>query len=512
MLALTGAVMAVVFATQGWVAPAPTDSGQSTDVVTSGSASATIASITQPQAPADAPNVVVVLTDDMRADDLRYLPNVRRLLVDQGMTFTRAQSPHPLCCPARAEILSGQYEQNNGVHHNTGPYGGWQAFDPSSTIATWAQERGYATAIHGKHLNKFEGTTPDPGWNEFDILLEPVADYKDFRFFDGGRFRDDYVTTRLDERTVASIDSYAGRRPFMVFANHLAPHMWVPSSSKGDGDSETGGVLPPAAPEHKRALRNVKPRAFRSPSFNEKDISDKETLVRGRAKVNPERMRKLNRARLRALLSVDDAVAHLVAGLRSTDQLDNTYIVFTSDNGYALGEHRYEGKDKLSTEILSVPLVVRGPDVPAGTASRRIVSLVDLTATLVDLMGLTPTRTIDGASFADALRDPKSPGVRDTMLIQTGSKETGVRFPGFSYRGVLTQRYAYARRVNSGPGVGFLYDHHADPHELRNLIRSRRYEPVRRELERRYRLLADCAGMACNRDFGPLPRPLPSRG
>ena len=82
----------------------------------------------------------MVLTDDMRADDLRYLPHVRHLLVDRGMTFRQMQSPHPLCCPARAEILTGQYAQNNGVHHNSGPYGGWQAFDPSSTIATWAPD------------------------------------------------------------------------------------------------------------------------------------------------------------------------------------------------------------------------------------------------------------------------------------------------------------------------------------------------------------------------------------
>ena len=102
------------------------------------------------------PNVVMVLTDDMRKDDMRHMPHVRELLVDRGMTFRQAQSPHPLCCPARAEILSGQYAQNNGVHHNSGPYGGWQAFDPRSTIATWAQDEGYRTALHGKHLNHFE--------------------------------------------------------------------------------------------------------------------------------------------------------------------------------------------------------------------------------------------------------------------------------------------------------------------------------------------------------------------
>ena len=457
---------------------------------------------------ADAPNVVVFLTDDMRKDDLGYLPNVRKLLMKRGMTFTEAQSPHPLCCPARAELLSGQYAQNNGVHHNSGTYGGWESFDPSSTIATWAQDAGYATAIHGKHLNHFDADAPaDPGWTNFDILLEPATDYEDFTFFGGDSFSDDYVTTRLDERTVADIDTWAGRRPFMIFANHVAPHIWFPASEKGDGDNDRGGRLPPAEAAYAQALKGLEPRAFRAPSFNESDMRDKESIVSGRAKLAPRPLKRLNLARIRSLLSVDEAVAHTVAALERTGELDETYIVFTSDNGYALGEHRFTGKDRLSREILDVPLVVRGPGIPAGTRSSRAVSLVDLTATLAQLMALSPTQITDGEHFVPTLRDPSEPGFRDTMLIQTGAKDPDTRFPGWAYRGVLTQRYSYARRINNGPTAGFLYDRHKDPHELKNRLTSTRYQPVRRELERRYRLLADCSGTDCNRDFGPLPRP-----
>ena len=456
----------------------------------------------------DAPNVVVFVTDDMRKDDLSYLPHVRKLLVKQGMTFTEAQSPHPLCCPARAELLSGQYAQNNGVHHNSGAYGGWQAFDPSSTIATWAQDAGYATAVHGKHLNHFDqDASADPGWTHFDILLEPATDYEDFTFFGGDSYSDDYVTTRLDERTVADIDSWSGRRPFLIFANHVAPHIWFPASEKGDGDGDRGGRLPPAEAAYARALKGLKPKAFKAPSFNEADMRDKESIVSGRPKLAPRSLERLNRARIRSLLSVDKAVAHTVEALRRSYELDETYIVFTSDNGYALGEHRFTGKDRLSDEILDVPLVISGPGVAPGTRSSRLVSLVDLTATLTRLMSLSPTLTLDGESFARTLRDPSTPGFRDTMLIQTGAKEPGVRYPGWAYRGVLTQRYAYARRVNNGPTDGFLYDRHSDPYELNNLLTSKRYRAVRRELERRYQLLADCSGTECNRDFGPLPRP-----
>ncbi|WP_107764579.1 sulfatase family protein [Nocardioides terrigena] len=454
------------------------------------------------------PNVVMVLTDDMRKDDMRHMPHVRELLVDRGMTFRQAQSPHPLCCPARAEILSGQYAQNNGVHHNSGPYGGWQAFDPSSTIATWAQDEGYRTALHGKHLNHFErGSAADPGWTNFDILIEPATDYANFDFFGGTSYRNDYVTTRLDQRTVSDLERWAGPTPYLVMANHVAPHIWMPRSARGDGDGDRGGRPPKVAPEHKRALARLKPAAFKAPSFNEADMSDKEKGVRSRAKVSRREMSTLNLARIRSLLSVDDAVKHLVDTLRETGELDNTYIVFTSDNGYALGEHRFTGKDRLSDEILDVPLVVRGPGVPAGKKSDRLVSLVDLTATLTSLMDLSPDITLDGEDFSDTLLGGKATHRRDTMLIQTGGKATGVRDPGWTYRGVLTERYAYGRRVNDRLSDGFLYDRAQDPYELRNLIRSKRYAPVRRELERRLRALGDCAGNECNRHFGRTPKP-----
>lgn len=465
-------------------------------------------SATSRVAAADAPNVLVFLTDDMRKDDLSYLPNVRRLIADEGITFTQAQSPHPLCCPARAELMTGQYAQNNGVYHNSGAYGGWQAFDPSSTIATWAQDAGYATALHGKHLNHFDPDAPaDDGWTNFDILLEPTTDYENFTFYGGDTFTDDYVTTRLDERTVADIDSWAGRRPFMIWANHIAPHIWFPASEKGDGDGDRGGRLPPAESAYAQALPGLTPKAFGAKSFNEADMRDKEAIVRGRAKLDPRALKKLNLARIRSLLSVDEAVGNAVDALERGGELDNTYIVFTSDNGYALGEHRYTGKDRLSDEILDIPLVIRGPGIPPGTRSDRAVSLVDLTATIAQLMSLTPTLTVDGESFASTLRDPATPGVRDTMLIQTGAKDPSTRFPGWAYRGVLTRRYAYGRRINNGPTDGFLYDRQKDPYELKNLLSSVRYTGVRRELERRYRELADCAGSACNRDFGPLPKP-----
>src|SRR5687767_3076502 len=111
-----------------------------------------------PQTEDDRPNIVFVLTDDMRDDDLDHMPITRRLLAEQGMEFTDAISPHPLCCPARAQLATGQYAQNNGVQHNRGPFGGHSALDPGREASAWFRDAGYQTGFVGKYLNGY-----DPG-------------------------------------------------------------------------------------------------------------------------------------------------------------------------------------------------------------------------------------------------------------------------------------------------------------------------------------------------------------
>ena len=117
------------------------------------------------------PNVVFVLTDDMRDDDLDHMPITRRLLADEGMEFTDAISPHPLCCPARAQLATGQYAQNNGVQHNRGVHGGFEALDPTQEASSWFRDSGYATGFVGKFLNGYGPRDPRPaGWTRWDAL------------------------------------------------------------------------------------------------------------------------------------------------------------------------------------------------------------------------------------------------------------------------------------------------------------------------------------------------------
>ncbi|WP_232678153.1 sulfatase [Nocardioides sp. R-C-SC26] len=464
------------------------------------------------------PNIVLISADDMRADEIAYMPETRKLLGRGGLTFTEALTPHPLCCPARAEILTGQYAQNNGVRTNFPPQGGYRALDTSRSIATWLNDAGYNTAFVGKHLNsvRFRGK-PDPGWTLFDPTIHGYNDYIDFEQFNDGkpkRIKNTYYTdyvARASERYVKALSR--ARAPFFLWVSHFGPH------SRRDTDCADGGGCAKSNPVmSKRYLRTVantpKERArvqrratelMASPAFNEADISDKPKWLRHEP-VSRGYVSGLSRSRIGALWSVDRAVARVISSLRATDELANTYVVFITDNGYLLGEHRHVGKTMPYEEAVRTPMLVRGPGVKPGTSNGKVVTIVDLPATFLDIADTSADMKIDGTSLlgfwrGTSRRDPHRGGV----LIQAGPVrgQTGPR--GWYYRGIRTDRYTYARYFD---GWVELYDRALDPHQISSVARDPRYAAVRAELERRTAALSRCAGPAeCNRDFGAVPSP-----
>ncbi len=441
------------------------------------------------------PNIVFVMTDDMRDDDLRWMPHTRELLGDHGTEFTDAVSPHPLCCPARAQLVTGQYAQNNGVQHNAGPFGGFQALDPSQEISTWFQDSGYQTGFVGKFLNGYSNLGEQPaGWDRWDALSAGVYDYFDFAFDNDGSpqtFHDSYVTDVIADRTNATVREFAeSDDPFLVYSWHLGPHYRI--------NNQGAPVPPPAVERDKGLFGDVVPPVVRSPAFNEGDVTDQPRPFRNLPLVSESTVITDHRARLRSLQSVDRAVESLVKTLRSVGELNNTVIVFASDNGYSLGEHRFIGKNVLTHEALQVPLLIRGPGIAAGTASELPVSLVDLPATLTQLADASPTWPLDGASFLPSLIGQDQPW-RDTMLVQTGDDGGD----GWAYRGVQTSRFLYG--MNGADG--FLYDDLLDPDQLVNRIADPGYAAIRSMLEERRQQLLGCEGDPCNRTFGLLPEP-----
>jgi len=423
------------------------------------------------------------------------MPITRRLLADQGMEFTDAISPHPLCCPARAQLATGQYAQNNGVQHNRGVHGGFEALDPTHEASSWFRDAGYRTGFVGKFLNGYGPRDPRPaGWTRWDALTQGVYDYVDFSMTGDGdpeHYTDSYVTSVIEEHTNDDIRDFAASGdPFVVYAWHLAPHYRI--------SPEGGRGLPPAAPQDRGTFRDDRPAAFDDPAFNEDDVTDQPAYLRHLSPVSAAEVSAENAARLEALQAVDRAVGSLVRTLDDEGVLDETYIVFSSDNGYSLGEHRFVGKDVLTDEALQVPLLVRGPGIAPGTTSDLPVTLVDLPATFAALTGVTPSWQVDGTSLVPTLRG-EGQLFRDTTLIQTG-RTLGT---GWSHRGVRTERYLYG----TDGADGFLYDLLLDPDEMVNLIDDPAYAGVQAALELRRRELVDCAGWTCNRVFGPVPDP-----
>jgi N-acetylglucosamine-6-sulfatase len=445
------------------------------------------------------PNVILISTDDMAVSDLRWMPKTRKLLGRKGVTFPNMRSPHPLCCPARAAILTGQYAQNNDVKANQGKYA-FAALDARHTLPVWMNRAGYRTAFTGKYLNGF-GTRgrSQPGWTWFDPTIAGHYTYENFRMYRDGKPAFYSATNNVDyiNDTVEDLvrDWSPGGQPFFIWASHVAPH-GVPGSAI------------PLPPERYRGLfRRTDPPSMHDPAFNESDLSDKTRWLRKKhgGKLRVGHVKKVFRARIQSLQGVDQGIAQLVRTLQEVGELDNTYIMFTSDNGYLLGEHRLLTKNLPYKQSLSVPLLMRGPKIPHGKQKQGNALMIDLAPTIAAIGGARPDVKVDGVSLLPTIR--KGRKLRSTVLIQAGPQEDVDRRYGWWWRGVTTDRYTYAYYF--AEGFEELYDRKYDPGETRNLSRLLMYRRTIAELRRRTGALKTCAGAAsCSRPWGAVPGPL----
>jgi arylsulfatase A-like enzyme len=445
-------------------------------------------------AAAERPNIVVVTTDDQRASDMRVMPEVRRLIGGAGTTFQNSYVNYPLCCPSRATFLTGQYMHNHGVTWNNFPYGGYYAFrNQRETLPVWLQKAGYHTALIGKYLNEYgerRAREIPVGWDDWYGGVDPSTyHYFGFTLNENGRLRHygksarNYQTDVLARKAVALIRERAPRRqPFFLWVTPTAPHT-VTDTARAEGT--------PAVPAPRHANRFANARLPRPPSFDEADMSDKPQLLRYLPAFTPEQIDLLTdhyRGRLGSLLAVDEAVTRMVAALRRTGELDNTLFVFTSDNGWLLGEHRVRGQKYVGfEEAIKVPLMVRGPGFPAGRRVQEQASNVDLAPTILQAAGARPGRVQDGVSLRKLLgrRPPK----RDLLV------ETGTNTPGLPTYSQLHTRRWVLEDVSTGEVE--LYDLSRDPFQLDNLAYDPSFAAIRAKLEARLAKLRDCAGSGC---------------
>jgi arylsulfatase A-like enzyme len=447
------------------------------------------------------PNVLVIESDDQALESMRVMKNVHRLIGDQGATFANSFVNYALCCPSRATFLTGQYAHNHGVMGNLPPDGGFQRFQAlhgDDNLAVWLRKAGYHTGLVGKYLNGYENDPEvPPGWSDWHAASPATQRVYNFPLNDNGA-RTHYGTAPADfkqdvltGKAVEFVNRRAPKpKPFFLWLTYTAPHAGPPNSNPNPPSNCQRSAKP--APRHARAFDSAP--LPRPPNFNEVDVSDKPGGIRGLPLLSASQIsdvRRLYRCRLESILSIDDGVKRLVDALRARGELDDTLVVYTSDNGFFHGEHRIRtGKAHIYEESIRVPLQMRGPGIPRGVTIDPLVINADLAPTIVDVANANPGLAMDGRSLIPVAQNPEIERDRELLVEQ----------PGFT--AVRTERYLYAEHDT---GEQELYDLQIDPYELVNRDDAPDYATIKAQLALSLNRLADCAGVTCRTHAGPGP-------
>jgi N-acetylglucosamine-6-sulfatase len=407
-------------------------------------------------ATAERPNIIFVLTDDQFPGTEDAMPALQNNLVSQGVEFTDMTSTFPLCCPARATILRGQYPHNTQIFGNSLPKGGWEKFrdlgEQRSTVATWLHDAGYRTGLFGKYMNSYRGLTIPPGWDRWYAWNGGTEGW--------GAINDQGVQKPLERRDADSgvsdaalkfMDGHLGKpAPVFAFVNFGAEH----SPYHYDRDDADGfpGV-----------------RAPRTPSFDEADVSDKPSYVGSQPKLTDSEISQLDegyRKGLRSLARVDRFIASATRLLRSKGEMRNTYFVFYTDNGTHFGQHRLgHGKLRPYEEDTGFPLIVRGPGIPQGEAREGLAGNHDIAPTLARMGGASVPAFVDGRNLLPLAQDPSTAWPRTAVPSEMESNTDP------------PNRWDMLRMVGSNytryeDGEKEYYDLRVDPYQLHNAFGS----------------------------------------
>jgi N-acetylglucosamine-6-sulfatase len=359
-----------------------------------------------------------------------------------------------------------------------------------STIATWLKSAGYRTKYLGKYLNGYSGSYVPPGWDEWSAFVNCACDNV---VYEGGRnvqLAGNSTDAFADKTSDFIRRSSANPDPFFVMVGTRAPHR-PPEVADRHLGSFSSAQLP------------------KPPNFDEADVSDKPAWVRSYPRLTQARIdaeQSLYRQRLRSMLPVEDLLRQVITTLEQTGELNNTYIIFTSDNGFHQGQHRLVAGDKKTPyeEDIGVPLMVRGPGVPAGAVRQQLVINNDLAPTIAELAGASTPAFVDGSSFAPLLGS-SPPSSWRTAFLQEGWKPQSPPVP--TNKGVRTQSHMY---VEYDTGERELYDLSADPYQLQSKPRAGN-EQLYSTLESRLNALRACSGEGCrSAEWATTPPPPPT--
>ncbi len=452
-------------------------------------------------ASAHRPNIVFVLTDDLSKNLVPYMPHVVQL-AQRGADFTNYSVTDSLCCPSRSSIFSGRFPHDTGVFTNSGDDGGFGVFhgrkEESSTFATDLQHAGYRTAFMGKYLNgyepeaKLDGPSPyvPPGWDEWDVAGKGYSEFDydlnqnhDVQHY--GKAPQDYLTDVVGQKAQGFIaKSAADHSPFMIEVATFAPHSpYTP------------------APRDANSFPNLK--APRTPAYDHLP-TDAPKWLSSRAPLTAKQQTEIDtsfRKRVQAVQSVDRMIGSIESTLQAAGVAKNTDIVFSSDNGFHMGEYRLTpGKMTAFDTDVNVPLVAAGPGIAHRTVTDPAEN-IDLRPTFDGIAGATAPGVVDGYSLDSLLRGDPTAGWRTTALVEHHGPDTDRNDPDHpgkgsgnppTYNALRSATYTY---VEYADGTKEYYNRTTDPGELHNVVGTLSAAQLA-DLHRRVQAMTGCHGAA----------------
>jgi N-acetylglucosamine-6-sulfatase len=433
--------------------------------------------------PGSRPNIVLIVTDDQNADTIprtgvRAMPNLEARLADRTEPWIRFRNAYvntPLCCPSRATILSGQYSHHTRVETNSAAV----KFDERHTVATWLHDAGYRTALIGKYLNPYpfnRGNYVPPGWDHWVAKFRGSTLHYGYTLIENGTpvtygsDPEDYQMDVMAAKAVDFIETTPATQPFFLYFAPQSPH---------------GPLV--AAPRHRDAFRGIAD--LRTPAVNETDVSDKPAWIRAlplRSESQMDRLDDDRRKQMELLLAVDEGVEAVLDALEAEGFLEETIVVFMTDNGFAFGEHRWSGKRCAYAACTRSPLFVRVPGAEPHT-EKRLVSNVDLASTFTSYAGTIPDIPQDGRSLVPLLTGPAPSSWRKAVLMHW-QDEGGAGPDPAPFWAIRTLDFLYVELIETGEKE--LYDltgviGAADPYELDNRAGQAAYARVQAQLAAR---------------------------